>query len=181
VCVCVCVESFTNFKTWSFSFHWWRSLSSSPANPSLWCQPFFFSFSSTLLSWNPLTALEFPRMLQLGTCLSRGTLSTPTSVESWWRCLSARRTQSAAGAPVRSLMTCVSPNLRRGGCHNRFTLAAWSGEIPLCFAPICHWDLCLPKLPFLLSLCMKEIMSWCWRGLVVTLIVVVLLIRSMIC
>ncbi|KAH1146270.1 hypothetical protein GLYMA_15G087000v4 [Glycine max] len=76
-------------------------------------------------------ALEFPRMVQLGTYLSRGTLSTtPTTVESWWRSLSAHRTQSAAGAPVRTLMTCVSAlpqqvhQLRRGGCHNRFTLAA---------------------------------------------------------
>ncbi|KAH1208351.1 hypothetical protein GmHk_15G043186 [Glycine max] len=71
-------------------------------------------------------ALEFPRMVQLGTYLSRGTLSTtPTTVESWWRSLSAHRTQSAAGAPVRTLMTCVSAlpqqvhQLRRGGCHNR--------------------------------------------------------------
>ena len=40
-------------KLGAYSFHPWRSVSSSPTNPSLWCQPFFSLFSSTPLSANP--------------------------------------------------------------------------------------------------------------------------------
>lgn len=109
---------------------------------------------------SPDMVLEFPGMVPVGTCRSPGTLSTPSTVGSWWRSLNALGTQNAAGAPVRSSMICVSANLRRGGCHNRFTLAPWSGEIR---SPLVSslWDRCHQKMQFV-GCNFYEIFSW-WR------------------
>ena len=51
------------------------------------------------------------------------------AVESWCWSHSAQRTQSAGGAPVRTLMTCASLNLRHWDCLTRFSLVPSSPEI----------------------------------------------------